>query len=752
MKKIIRKILTIVLAGGIAFLIFIMAVWSGAFGHLQSKEELMNYKNATASVVLSDEGELLGKFFSENRTNVTYNQLPEYLINALIATEDVRFFQHKGFDTRSVFRVVVKSILLNKNTGGGSTITQQLAKNMYGRNRYGIFTILINKTKEIILARRLERAFSKEEILLLYLNTVSFGENVYGIEAAAGRFFNKKVEDLKIEESAVLIGILKANNFYNPRLYPENAKKRRNVVLSQMKKYNFINPSEVDSLINLPLVQNYINYETGGPADYFLYQVKNEAREILKELPPESGKAWNIEEDGLVITTTLNLTLQNFANQAFREHLDVMQKKLNLQYQNRSGKKVAEAVADRELKRLGMTGRADQSSFREFPVEDSSFLSPITVRDSMIQAVKILQAGLLAMNPVSGEIKAWVGGIDFKTQPYDQVLATRQLASTFKPVIYAAALEEGMRPCDYFENDSIENSGVEGWSPENFDHSTGGKYSLAGALVHSMNIPTFNVYLNTGFDKIDTLWKRMGFSYVLSDVPSVAMGTAEGSISEVAIAYSSFANGGYKITPQSIVSIKTADGQLIWENEFRQDTVRIISKNTVLLLNGILRRAITQGTGTAMGINYGITLPLAGKTGTSQEYADAWFSVFNPSLVMVSRVGASSPAIHFNSGSYGSGSTLALPIIGKTLKEVQKNKELREKLFSPFPDLPPELSDELGCPDFKEKTFIEDLFDLFKGNKRSPDKEIRKPGMEKPGQVPVEKKKSFFRRLFERKR
>ncbi|HLN55807.1 MAG TPA: transglycosylase domain-containing protein [Bacteroidales bacterium] len=733
---------------------FVTAVYYGAFGHLQTREELLNYKNATASIVLSRDGELLGKYFSENRTNVSYAELPPHLINALIATEDIRFFRHKGYDVKSFFRVLVKTILLrNRNAGGGSTITQQLAKNMYGRDNYGRLTIYVNKVKEIILARRIEKSFSKQDILLLYLNTVSFGENVYGIEAAARRFFNKEVINLSIEEGAVLIGILKANNFYNPRLYPENATKRRNVVLGQMKKYDFLKPEEADSLISLPLVENYINYESHGPADYFLYQVKQEANGILQTIEAKTGRHWNIEEDGLVITTTLDLTLQNYANKAFSEHLKIMQERLNKQYSTPNGKRAAAAVAERELKRLDMLGRADEPSLKDYS-EDSTFTGPISVRDSMILAVKVLQAGLLAMNPVTGEIKAYVGGIDFRTQPYDQILARRQVASTFKPILYATAFEQGTQPCTYLDNDSITDSGIEGWSPQNFDHTYGGKYSLAGALVHSMNVPTYNLYINTDFEKLDTIWTKMGFSYTLNDYPSVPMGTAEANVKEMAIAYSAFANRGFKISPVSIVSIGTSEGELLWQNEFSKPTERILSESTAMLISAILRRAITGGTGTPLIGTYGVTLPFAGKTGTSQDYADAWFAAFNPSLVMVSRVGASSPSIHFTSGSNGSGSTLALPLIARTLRDVQQNKELSKKLISYFPELPPEMADELNCPDFKEITFFEEIIDIFKG-KRPSHREIltpEKPKEPKPQEPVQQKKKSIFRRLFEKKK
>jgi len=673
--------------------IYILSIAFGAFGHLQSKKELLSFKNATASLVFSDKGELIGKIFSENRTNVTYGQLPSTLINALVATEDARFFQHAGIDSRSLFRVIIKSVLLkDRRSGGGSTITQQLAKNMFGRKSSGPLSILIIKTKEAILAHRLEKVLTKEEILTLYLNTVSFGENVFGIEAAAGRYFNKKVESLNTEESAVLIGILRANDFYNPRLHPENAKLRRNVVLKQMEKYKYLDKDETDSLCNLPLIQNYTNLEIEGPADYFLFQVKNETEQILKNIQSETGEKWNIEEDGLLITTTLNLTLQNYATRSFRDHLPEMQKRLSNQY---------------KLK----------------------------------ETEELLQAGLLAIDPETGAVKAWVGGINFKTQPYDQILARRQLASTFKPILYAEAFEEGMEPCQYLDNDSIILSGFEDWSPENFDHSYGGRYSLAGALAQSMNVPTFNLYLKVDFLKLDSLWKKMGFSFVLNNNPSVALGTAEASIREVAAAYSSFANGGFKVSPQSIVSIKSADGKVIWQNEFSGIKPRVLTERTSMLISAILQKAVTEGTGASMKTVFGVTLPLAGKTGTSQNYADAWFAAVNPKLIIVSRVGASSPSVHFNTGSNGSGSALALPLVALTLKQVQSDPVLREELIVDFKKLPPELAGVLDCPDFKEKNTFDKLRDLFKKDKINFDNQVNKS---------KQKKKPFFKRLFGR--
>jgi penicillin-binding protein 1A len=736
-------ILMLILSASVLAVIFIHFSCSGPSKKLKAKEELLNFRNSAASRVLSEEGELLGKYFFENRTNISFGQIPEHLKDALIATEDVRFYEHKGTDTRSFFRVLVKSIMLNdRSSGGGSTITQQLAKNMYGRKKTGLFPVLSSKFREIKMARRLEKVFSKDEILTLYLNTVSFGENVYGIEAASARFFNKSAELLKTEESAVLVGMLKANTYYNPRLHPENAKIRRNVVLKQMEKYSYLNVSEADSLAALPMK---LDYKSGssGPADYFLVQVRNETEEILREVNSGSVKEWDAERDGLIITTTLNLSLQDYANQSFRTHLSVMQKRLDEQYVNPAGKRTLEQIAGTELKRLNLTGHSEEIRYQEIFDWKGTYADSISVNDSIRRALTLLHAGLLAMDPETGGIKAWVGGIDFKTQPYDQILARRQLASVFKPVLYTVALEEGMAPCHYLNNDSITQSGIEDWSPENFDHSFGGKYSLAGALARSINIPTFSLYQEIGFEKVDSMWKKMGFSYRLDNTPSLPMGTAEASIKEVAVAYSSFANGGFRISPYCISSIKTPEGELIYINENAKEKVKIMSDRSWQLMSAMLQKAIREGTGASMSSVYGVNFPLAGKTGTSQDYSDAWFAAFNPKLVIVSRVGASSRAIHFNSGSNGSGSALALPIVALTLKKVRQNPVLMDNLVADFPGLPPELADALDCPDFKDENLFDRIIDIFEKDKKTYDN----TGVKTKTRT-KRKKDSFFRKIF----
>ena len=686
--------IVIVVLGIIIFipLFFISSVQIGIFGRLPGKKELISFRNATASVVLSHEGETIGRFFSENRITIPFDQMPAHLINALVATEDARFYEHSGIDSRSLVRVVFKSILFSdRSSGGGSTITQQLAKNMYGRKDYRVFSVILNKTREIILAKRIEKVFTKDKILELYLNTVSFGENIYGIEAASQRYFSKKAADLKVEEAALLTGMLKANTMYNPRLYPQNAVRRRNVVLGQMEKYGYLEGRAADSLSALPIKLDYNKTDLSGPADYFMVRVRIETDRILNEISSFRGKEWDIERDGLIITTTLRMPLQQAAGEAFAAHMPRMQKRLNEQYSTSSGRRALKGIPD-SLKKMMTT----------------------------------LHAGLLAMDPATGAIMAWNGGIDFKTQPSDQILARRQLASVFKPFIFAAALEDGVEPCRYLDNDSVTLSGFNDWSPENYNHSYGGKYSLAGALAQSMNIPTFSLFLMIGFDNIDRLWQQMGFSFPLVNMPSLAMGTAEASILEVARAYAAFANGGMLVTPYLIESVKAPDGRILWQYMPPRRSDRVLSERSATLMAAMLEKAIREGTGASVHSAYGVKVPLAGKTGTSQNYADAWFAAFNPAMVIVSRVGASTPSIHFNSGSYGSGSALALPLVALTLKKVEKNKEIMSVINTPFAPLPPELEMTLDCPDFREKSFFDRLFDIFRDNNIDYQKETRR--------------------------
>ncbi len=708
LKKLLKYALYIFATLTIVFGIFLLSVYYGAFGKLHSTADLQAFQNQTATLVRSEEGILIGKFFAENRTNIKYKQLPQHLINALVATEDARYFKHDGVDSRSLLRVFFKTILANKkHSGGGSTINQQLVKNMYGRENHGFLTMPVNKVKEAFLAYRLEKVFDKNEILTLYLNTVPFGENVLGIEAASRRFFNKSIDKIKIDEAAILVGMLKANTYYNPRLYPKHALKRRNTVLAQMEKYQYITPTLLDSLKLLPIKLNYANLESEGPANYFLVHVKKEASKILDSINKIKKTNYQIDKDGLIINTTLNNTLQNSALKAFNSHLSVMQERIFKQYSNGNYRKKLNKLVLQKLKSLKLKPNDNTKKKRELFSWKGFLHDSISIKDSIRYTMELLHAGLFAMNPKNGAVKVWVGGIDFRTQQYDQIFAQRQLASTFKPILYATALERGMLPCTYLENDSIVLEAYDDWRPENYDHSIGGEYSLAAALAHSMNIPTVNLFLQIPFEDLNNTWKNLGFKQELINKPSIALGAVSASIYELAIAYSAFANGGYRIKPQIIKSIQTADGKYIYNNKLnKQKDKRVLKESTSQLLSAILQKAVNEGTGIALRSKYNIRIPLAAKTGTSQDYADAWFAAYNPKLVLVTRVGATLPSIHFSSGANGSGSRLALPLIAKTLQPLQ------QKYSATFP-LSEAFSDALSCDDYRETTAISELEDFF---------------------------------------
>lgn len=734
-KKLLRFFIKGILVFILLLVAFIASVNYGFFGHLYSSEELKDFENENASLIVSNDGMILGKIFAENRTNVKFDQIPQHLLDALVATEDARFFEHKGIDTWSLLRVFFKTLLMNQESaGGGSTISQQLAKNMYGRRSFGPITMPVNKCKEAILAYRLESIYDKKEILTLYLNTVPFGERVFGIQAASLRYYNKDVSRLKMQESAVLVGILKANTYYNPKLHPDHALERRNTVLNQMLKYGYLKLEECDSLKKMPLEISYANLERSGPANYFVYEAKKEARNILEQVNKESAKNWDLEKDGLIIKTSLNGRLQKYALQAFKGHLKTMQKRLRSQYQKGSSKRQLEKLLDAQISRLGIEDE-DRKRKQELFDWEGFYSDSISARDSLEMALTLIHAGMLAMDPNTGAIKVWVGGIDYRTQPNDQIKARRPLASTFKPILYASALEQGLEPCEYLDNDSISFEDFDNWTPRNYDGTYGGKYSMAASLAKSLNVPTLNLYQDLDFEKLDYLWKKLGFSSTLKDLPSTSLGTTNASIYELAMAYSAFANGGKKPEPYIIESIKTEEGQLIYEHKKRDAEIEVMDQAVAKTIAQMLRKAVLEGTGKSLQSVYGVDLDIAGKTGTAQNYSDAWFGCFNSKLVVVSRVGASLPQIHFNTGANGSGSALALPLVAKTLYRAQNSSSTKSLVNGSIIGSDEEILENLNCPDFKEKNVIDKVIDIF----------------EKDGNNKKKKKRSIFDRIFGRK-
>lgn len=422
----------------------------------------------------------------------------------------------------------------------------------------------VHKLREIIIARRLENVYSKNELLTLYLNTVPFGEDVYGIESASYRFFDKSAKDLRAEESAVLIGMLKANTRYNPRLHPNFALSRRNVVLGQMFKNDYLTEAEYQDLKEMPLKLRYARLGVDGPAPYFLVEVKKQAREILDKLETKDKK-FDLEKDGLKIETTLDYQLQLAAMASLKKQMPARQKQLEALYRGGEKRKSLNALTNQIAKTNGINAKTDTVTSRLIFRWDGLQKVNENRRDSIRRALMQLNAGIIALDPLTGGVLCWVGGIDFATHPYDQVLAHRQLASTFKPILYATALETGMDPCSWLSNEPVTFTDQENWQPANYDNQSGGQYSLPAALAQSYNLPAVDLFLRTDASLLTQKWKALGFSRSLPPGPATALGAAEANMLEAAVAYAAFANGGQRIEPNYIKSIKNAAGELLYE-------------------------------------------------------------------------------------------------------------------------------------------------------------------------------------------
>ena len=465
-----------------AFLVFL--VWLGAFGRLPSREIIKNVEVAEGSYLYDRNGEYITRYYDQNRESVEAAQIPQVLRDALVATEDERFQQHSGIDWQATARAVVYSGLLGREEqGGGSTLSQQLAKNHFPRERGGTFRLVVTKIKEALTARRFEKEYSKDELLTLYLNSVPFGEDIYGVKLASRRFFGVEPKDLKPEQAAVLIGMLKANSSYNPVWHPEASRKRRNVVLQRMGQQAFISPAASDSLQALPLTLNEDLAATRSPATYFSDRVRPEIDAILERLPGHGGNAYTVDKSGLRIYTTIDVELQQMAERALREHIAAIQPAFRDQYRRRDPDGFAPQLEQsikrsrryKSLLREGLDEAAALERFaerRKINFEDYSALGRRTTttsyRDSVRAELLRLRAGFVVADPHSGEVLAYVGGTDHFAVPYNSAAAKRQVGSTFKPLVYAVAIESGMQPCDYFKNEKVTyGSGADKYTPAN---------------------------------------------------------------------------------------------------------------------------------------------------------------------------------------------------------------------------------------------------------------------------------------------
>lgn len=720
----------------IAFFTFMQLVRSGFFGKLPTEEELTSITHEQATLVLASDGTLIGKLFAQDRTNVRYEDLPQHLIDALVATEDARFFSHQGVDGRSYLRVFFRTLLgRDKSGGGGSTISQQIIKNLYGRQRHGLLTVPVNKMKEALVAQRLERVLTKNDVLVLYFNSVPFGENVYGIEAAAQRFFGKPAKRLNVQESAVLVGMLKANTTYNPRLHPDRARGRRDQVLALMETRGHLSRAQLDSLRSLPIQLRY----TGGDAldlyGYFNVQVAKEAKAILADVTKRTGKTYDIEKDGLRISTTLDPALQRSAHDAVRKQLAAMQPKLNKELRNAK----VRAAWEKKIPRKGPRWTANEKVVREVYHHTGRKVDTLTFRDSLWHYHTLLNGAVLMMDPASGAVRAWVGGNDHRYLPYDLVTARRQVASTIKPVVYAAAMERGIAPCDYLDNTRRTYAEYDDWTPDNFDRDTiEGEVAVWHALAKSMNRPTVDLYFRTGVDTLRRTFEALGLPVDDVDKPAVALGASSISLKELVPAYGAFAMRGQRVETRCITKIADAQGKVLYELK-RPEGRQVIAAGSAAAVTAMLQRAVDQGTGAALRTRYGIKAQLAGKTGTSQDHTDAWFVAYTPGLVIGTWVGAFDPAVHFTS-SAGTGGQLALPIAGLVLKDIEANGDLRRKYLREFTWMG-QYDVDMDCEPRRTAGGLERLIEGIFGPRKSDADTLHR----------IKKDRNFFDRLFKRK-
>lgn len=745
-----------IFAGGVLFtLLFFWGVSKGMLGEMPSFQDIENPESLLATEVYSADGHLLGKYFSQNRSNAKFDELPQNLIDALKATEDVRFEKHAGIDFRALFRAVVNL----GSAGGGSTITQQLAKNLFQTRKReiklleqdgeivykktffeklarGKMVTILDKLKEWVIAVKLEKQYTKDEILAMYLNTVEFNDNAFGIKSAAKTYFNKNVSDLQTEESAVLVGMLQAPSRFNPRTNPENSIKRRNVVLFQMYNYNFITRAEKDSLQALPITLDFQRSDhVDGLAPYFRENLRLELRKWASTHQKPDGTNYNIYKDGLRIYTTIDSKMQAHAEKAVKEHLTEMQAIFFEHWKNRDPweyydktEKPANAKSENEKikERLIKAVVASDSSMTEAKAAEyilkpkemtlwshtgniDTMLSPL---DSVKYYRMHLQTGFLAVDPFTGEVKAWVGGANYQHFQYDHVNKNtkRQIGSTFKPFIYTLAIKEkGYSPCFQIPNELV-TFDSKAWNlpadytPKNSDGKYGGMMTLKQGLANSVNTITAYLMHELSPHAVISLCRQMGIESNIDPYPSMCLGVSEISVIEMVRAYTAYANKGIQTEPYFISRIEDRHGNIL--EEFYPEKVEALDEETAYIMTQILKNVVDAGTGQRLRSRYGLpySLDMAGKTGTTQSNSDGWFMGYTPELVAGTWVGCADRFVRFRTTLYGQGASLALPIWGRFMKNVYEDPTLPYNINARFEKPVKELSVELDCSKFKQNS------------------------------------------------
>ncbi|MCL7752753.1 transglycosylase domain-containing protein [Polaribacter sp. Z022] len=709
-KKYIKWFWGIILGGtSLLILIFLFASW-GFLGALPTFEELENPENNLATEVISADGKTLGKYAKENRTPIKYKDLPQNIVNALVATEDERFYEHSGIDFYSTARAVLKP-----GSGGASTITQQLAKMLFtGRASRNIFLRLGQKVKEWVVATKLERQYTKNEILTMYLNKYDFLNQAVGIRSAARIYFGKEPKDLDVEESAMLVGMLKNSSLYNPLRRAERVKQRRNVVLKQMNRSEFITLQEKDSLQKLDLgLDIHKEGHSDGSATYFRTHLQKVLRKWVQENPKPNGEQYNIFRDGLKIYVTIDSRMQKYAEEAIQEHMSNLQGYFfKEQKRNRTApfydlekdqiKNIYERAKknSERYKRLKIAGKSKKYIDEVFNKKTKmsvfswkgnidTIMSP---NDSLKYYKHFLRSGLLSIEPQSGHIKAWVGGIDNKHFKYDAVAQQkRQVGSTFKPFVYATAINQlKLSPCDEYPNTPYTipkgKYGIpEEWTPKNSDDKYGGMLTLKDGLAGSVNTMSARLVDMVSPENVTRLAKSAGIESEIQANPSIALGAVDLSLIEMVGAYATFANKGLRVEPMILTRIEDKNGTVL--QEFTPKTKEVLSEESAYVVLDLLKGVTLSGSGVRLrlpwakpkyvtGHPYKFTNPIAGKTGTTQNQSDGWFMGIVPNLATGVWTGGEDRATHFAGITKGQGATMSLPSWALYMQKCYADKTL----------------------------------------------------------------------------
>lgn len=722
------------------FLVFLLTSW-GVFGRLPDETVLENPETNLATEIVDSQGETLGKFYKENRTPVKFDSLPDHLVNALIAVEDERYYDHSGIDGKGT----VRAFAFLGSRGGASTLSQQLAKQLFtDQVSSSKIERAFQKVKEWVIAVRLERQYTKEEIITMYFNKYDFLNQAIGIRSASRIYFSKEPMELNTAESAMLAGMFKNSSLYNPLRRPELVKERRNVVLAQMAKNDYITQEVKDSLQGLPLdLRHSPEGHDEGVATYFRAYLQEFLQDWIKSNPKSDGTLFNIYRDGLKIYTSIDTEMQKHAEDAVKEHMAHIQKEFNRQNEknktapfrdieeddvekiienamkvsDRWKKMVAQGKSENEI-RASFKKKADMRIFTWNGDRDTT----MTPRDSIIYYKSILRAGMMSMRPQTGEVKAWVGGINFKHFKYDAVKRQkRQVGSTFKPFLYATAMDQlHLSPCETLPNtqhtiEAGKHGNTKDWTPKNSSANYGGMLTLKDALAQSINTISARLIDKVGPRPVIDLIDKLGVDTAdIPAVPSLALGTVDLSIFEMVSAYSAFVNEGVYVKPVIVTRIEDKNGTVLYQHV--PETKDVLSKEaayvTVNLMEGVTRSGSGQrlrGTGATArkdfqnavtGYPYDFKNPIAGKTGTTQNNSDGWFMGMVPDLVTGVWVGGEDRSVHFPTTRYGQGATMALPIWGLYMKDLYADEdiEVSDGRFSK----PDNVSVELDCEAYQQ--------------------------------------------------